>query len=248
VIWTLLLTPLLPLLVALPGGSWALPLLAPLAVYPAFAEQVRRRAYGAAWGLGMAWAALLSLGVILLTLLWPEGTRDGILNGEPYRREMFRWIATGAGPENDWRAFLPHHIGHLAAFALLGWASAGYLGLVLGAFLVAYMSYFVGSYAQAIDRELVGALAAWVPWSVARVMAFVLLGCLLARPLLVWWAARRGAPEGPGPARTFERRELRLLGLVAAGILVDVLVKATCAPAYGRFLRRLAGGAAALLS
>jgi hypothetical protein len=235
--WLVLLTPLLPLLVALPGGRWALPLLAPLTLYPAFVERVRQRAYASAWGLGMAWAALLSLGVIALTLLWPELARDGILRGEPYRAEMFHWIATGEGPENDWRAFLPHHAGHLAAFVLLSWASAGYVGLVLGAFLTAYMSYFVGSYAAVAaggDRVLLASIVAWVPWSVVRVTAFVLLGCLLARPLLV----RQVWP--------FERPELRLFALAGAGILVDVLVKATCAPAYGLFLRRLAG--AALLS
>ena len=32
--WLLSLTPLLPLLVLLPGGRWALPLLAPLTLYP----------------------------------------------------------------------------------------------------------------------------------------------------------------------------------------------------------------------
>ena len=37
----------------------------------------------------------------------------------------------------------------LSLFALLTYLSAGYLGLVLGAALTGYMSYFVGSYAAA---------------------------------------------------------------------------------------------------
>ncbi len=232
--WLLLLTPLLPLLAAVPGGRFALPLVAPLTLYPAFAACVRQREYGAAWGLGMAWAVLLSAGVIALTLLWPEAARDGLLRGEPYRQEMFHWIATGEGQESSWREFLPHHVGHLLVFVLLTWVSGGYLGLALGAFLVAYMSYFVGSYAGAIDRVALGSIVAWVPWSVIRVMSFVLLGSLFARPLL---ARRERFWQSP-----FELRERRLLALAAAGILADILIKATCAPAYGLFLRRLGEG------
>ncbi len=143
---------------------------------------------------------------------------------------MFGWIATGAGREADWRAFLPQHLLHLAAFLVLTYVSAGYLGLALGAALVAYMSYFVGSYAVASGAPLLGAVVAWVPWSVVRVAAFVLLGCLLARPLLV----RRPWP--------FERREARLFALGFAGIVADILLKAVLARPYGVFLRELARG------
>jgi hypothetical protein len=113
---------------------------------------------------------------------------------------------------------------------VLCWVSGGYLGLVLGAVLMGYMSYFVGSYAAAAGAPLLGSLVAWVPWSVIRVLAFILVGCLFARPLLV----RRIWP--------FERRELRLLLLGLAGILADILLKALAADTYGVFLRGLAGG------
>jgi hypothetical protein len=231
--WLLPLTLFLPLLAAVPGGRWALPLVAPLTLWPAFRERVRARDYLGAWVLGMAWACLLSAGVVLLVLWWPEAARAGILHGEDYRREMFGWIATGAAPENDPRAFIPQHLLHLGVFLLLTWASGGYLGLVLGALLVAYMSYFVGSYAAASGHPLLGSMAAWVPWSVVRVCAFVLLGALFARPLL----ARRAWP--------FERWEARLMALALAGVLVDLLVKSFFAPSYGVFLRQLAGGSLA---
>lgn len=226
----ILLTPFLPLLAALPGGKWLFPLLAPLALYPAFAERVRERDYFKAWQLGIAWAALLSAGVIALTFWMPDAARAGILNGEPYREEMFTWINTGIGRESDWRAFLPTHALHFAIFLVLTWVSGGYLGLVLGAVLTGYMSYFVGSYAMASGHPLLGSLAAWVPWSVLRVLAFVLFGCLFARPLLV----RRVWP--------FEREELKLMALAASGLLGDVLIKAFFAPGYGVFLRQLARG------
>jgi hypothetical protein len=227
--WLLPLTLFLPLLTAVPGGRWALPLLAPLTLWPAFRERVRTRDYLGAWALGMAWALLLSAGVILLVLWWPEAARAGVLHGEDYRREMFGWIATGVGPENSPRLFIPQHLLHLGVFLLLTWASGGYLGLVLGALLVAYMSYFVGSYAAASGHPLLGSLLAWVPWSVVRVCAFVLLGALFARPLL----ARRVWP--------FARPEVRLIALALAGILVDILVKSFFAPSYGLFLRQLGG-------
>ena len=232
----LALTPLLPLLAAIPaGGRWMLPLLAPLTVYPAFAARVRRGDHAAAWRLATSWAALLSLGVIVLAELWPAAAAAGILHGEPYRQEMFGWVATGVAPENDWRQFLPIHLAHLAIFVLLTWASGGYLGLVMGAALVGWMSDFVGSFAAASGHPVAGAIVAWVPWSVLRVLAFVLLGALFSRPLL----ARRAWP--------FTRREIRLMALAAAGLAADALIKATLAPTYGLWLRQMARHAAAAL-
>lgn len=234
--WLILLTPALPFAaVFLPGGKWLLPLLAPLVLFPAFMDRVRERDYRGAWTRGMVWAVLLSAGVILLVLYRPEWARSAIFHGEPYRREMFGWIATGEARETDPRAFVPQHLLHLGAFLLLTWLTAGYLGLVLGAALVAYMSYFVAAFAATTDHPFLASLAAWVPWSVVRVMAFVLLGCLFARPLL----ARRLWP--------FERLEYRLLLLGLSGIATDLLIKTFCAPGYGRFLRQLVRDGSLLL-
>jgi hypothetical protein len=224
----ILLTPFVPVLAALPGGRWLLPLLAPLTLYPAFMERVRERDYFKAWQLGIAWAVLLSAGLIALTMWMPGAARTGILHGEPYRQEMFGWINTGVAPENDWHVFLPTHVLHFAIFLALTWVSGGYLGLVLGAVLMGYMSYFVGSYAAASGHPFLGSLAAWVPWSVLRVLAYVLFGCLFARPLLV----RRIWP--------FEQEDLKLMGLAASGLVADVLIKAFLAPGYGLFLRQMA--------
>lgn len=229
--WLLALTPFLPLLGLLPGGRFALPLLAPLTLYPAFVPRVKERDYLGAWTLGLLWALLLSAGVIVLCHLLPEAAGRAILHGESYRKEMFGWIATGEAPENHPGQFIPIHLAHLAVFLLLAWASGGYPGLVLGAYLVGFMSYFVGSYAVASGHPVLGAVAAWVPWSVIRVFAFVLLGSLFARPLLV----RRVWP--------FERPEYQLMLLAASGLLVDILMKAALAPSYGLFLRQLARSA-----
>ena len=226
--WLLVLTPFLPLLAAVPGGGWALGLLSPLTVYPSFAARVRERDYWGAWRLGILWALLLSIGVILLVFLMPEAAAKGILEGERYRQEMFSWIATGEGKENEWRQFLPEHVLHLGVFLLLTWASGGYLGLVLGAILTAYMSYFVGSYAAASGHPFLGSFAAWVPWSVIRVCAFVLFGAVFARPLLI----RKAWP--------FDRLEYRLMAVATAGIAADILIKILVARHYGLFLRQMA--------
>jgi hypothetical protein len=58
-----------------------------------------------------------------------------------------------------------------------------------------------------------------------RVLAFVLLGAIFSRPLLM----RRRWPFGVV--------ESRLLILAMTGIATDVLVKAAAAPGYGLFLR-----------
>lgn len=223
-------TVLVPALALIPFGGWALGLAAPLTVYGWFRRRVRFGDYLGAWGIGMAWAGLLSLGVVLLVYLAPEAAARGIVFGEPYREEMFGWVATGAGREATPAQFVPQHLLHLGVFVLLTWVSGGYLGLVLGAFLVAYMSYFVGSYAVAVDALVLGPVVAWVPWSVLRVAAFVLLGVVFARPLLI----RRPWPFG--------RRETVLLGLALSGIVGDLVIKALAAPAYGLLLRHFGSG------
>lgn len=230
----LALTPFVPWLLAwIPGapvGKWLLPLLAPLTLYYAFRNRVRLKDHFGAWRLGMAWAGLLSAGVVTLVLLAPHHAEGAVIHGEAYRQGMFEWIRTGEGAEGDPARFLPTHALHLVVFVVLTWISAGYLGLVLGAVLMGSMSYFVGSYAAAAEAPWIGSLLAWVPWSVLRVMAFVLLGCLFARPLLV------------GRPWPFETREKRLMLLAVGGLVADVLLEALTTDRYGLLLRRFADG------
>jgi len=221
----LALTPLAPLSGLLPGGRWLLPLAAPITLWQVFAPAVRAGRYGKALGAGLIWAALLSAGVIVFTVSAPHLAGRAIVNGEAYRTEMFGWVETAVAPENDPRQFVPQHMLHLTGFAVLTLASGGYLGLALGAFLVDYMSYFVGSFAASSGRVLFGSLVAWVPWSVVRVISFVALGAILASPLL----ARRRWGE----------REWRWIACALFGILLDLTIKTLLAPSYGLFLRSL---------
>lgn len=213
------------LLLLLPGGGWLLALAAPLALWPTFAPAVRAGRYRRAIGAALLWAALLSAAIVAATQVAPTRVGTAVVNGEPYRIEMFRWIETGVGRENLPSEFVPQHLLHLGAFALLTWISGGYLGLALGALLVAYMSYFVGSFAFAAGQPIVGSIVAWVPWSVVRVVAFVTLGAVLARPLLT----RRFL--------TLESSDRPWIAAALGGIAIDLALKTLLAPGYGRFLR-----------
>lgn len=222
-------TPLAVALLAATGTLAVLPFVAAALVAPAFLARVGAERHGAAWGVAMAWAALLSTSVITLVQLRPE-LLASIFRAAPYRAEMFGWIATGAGKEVSPARWLPEHALHLVAFLILARLSAGLGGLVLGAGLVAYMSAFVGAFAAASGHPVLGAVAAWVPWSVVRVAAFVALGVACA------------APAFTGRGFACDDRERRLWRLGFAGVALDGVMKATLAPAYGRFLLGLAGG------
>lgn len=218
------LTPLVPLVGLVPGGRWLVPLVAPLPLWPIFSRAVREGRFGQAFGFSMLWTVLLSASVIAFTQVAPQSAAGAILNAEPYRREMFGWLETGVGKETTPARFIPEHLLHLGGFVVLTALSGGYLGLALGAALVGYMSYFVGAFAASAAAPVAGALVAWVPWSVIRVLSFVALGVVLARPLLV----RRAWPMPP--------RDRRWILVALAGILTDIVVKTLLAPAYGRFL------------
>lgn len=204
-------------------------MVAPLPLWPSFSAAVRGSDYRRAFLAALFWAAILSAAIVALTEELPKLAGARIVHGESYRSEMFRWIEAGIGTENEPRRYVPQHLFHLALFVLLSWVSAGYLGLALGAGLVAYMSYFVGSFALASGLPIAGALAAWVPWSIVRLVAFVAIGTICARPLLV----RRLMPLG--------RREWRWLAAALVGIGLDLVGKALLAPTYGLFLRDLLG-------
>lgn len=211
----------------MPAGGWLLSLLAPLTLWPTFRREICADRDGAAFRAAVLWAILFSAAVVAFTLVFPEVAGRGVVRGESYRAEMFAWIESGVGKEGNWRLFVPEHALHLGGFALLAIASGGYLGLALGAALLAYMNYFVASVVAASDNGATAGLTAWFPWSVARVLAFIAIGVLLARPLL-----RRD----PWP---FEARHTRWWILAALGIATDIGLKVALAPAFRERLLEL---------
>lgn len=238
-----ILAPAAVLLAGASSGPVLLPLLATLAVYPFLALLLLRRRRLAAACATLLWAASLSASVIGTTARRPVAMEPVVLNGADYRDEMFAFIRSGEGRESVPARFLPQHALHLGLFCLLAWISAGLLGIALGAVLVGYMSFYVGSLAAAGGSPFLAFALGWPPWAILRVVAFVLLGVALAEPLLLAAHDRiraagtgvsiRPPDPGAGPARAWRPWYLT----AAALLLADVVLKYLLAPRWAILLR-----------
>lgn len=225
------LAPFAVALTVVTGGRAVLPILATAAVYPVMAYLVMRGRVAAAVTATLLWVLTLSISIITLSALDPESAAAIVINGPAYRDEMFRFIREGYGRESDPALYVPQHLLHLAAFVVLTVVSGGLLGILLGAVLVGYMSFYVGALAAAGGAPLTACLLGWPPWAVLRVIAFVILGVALSRPVLLAVSRRQVAFAG--------WRSMYL----AAGLLLlsDVLLKGLLAPAWAVLLRPCLG-------
>lgn len=209
------------------GQAWLLPL---LNTVPAYATMVwllragRRRDAVVAM---LVWAAALAVFGTAVFALWPAPPDALVLNGPAYRDEMFHWIRTGEGREGDLRLFLPQHLGHLAAFVATSLVTASALSIAMGAVLMNFMSFYVASLAREGVPAAAVALLGWQPWALCRVAAFCTLGVVLSEPLL-----SRVRPYGYEGLRA----SVPYLAGAALGIFADWVLKATLAPAWGRWL------------
>jgi hypothetical protein len=120
---------------------------------------------------------------------------------------------------------------HAALFSALAILTGGAAAMPMGAVLMNYMGHYVGRLAASSSRPVLTMVVAWHPWAVIRVISFVVIGVVLAAPLLsrVWkfsidWPTSR-----------------RLLLWAGGGLIVDIALKAALAPAWQRLLLRLAG-------
>ena len=155
------------------GIAVAMPLVVAALAYPFFLADVRARRGKRAFARMIAWAAALSVAVVVATAVAPARAESVILRGATYRDEMFAWIRTGDGKEGDPMRFLPEHALHFAAFCVLALASAGFLALALGAALLDYMNFYVAELLSRLDPVFPAALVAWPLYSMARVAGFV---------------------------------------------------------------------------
>ena len=212
------------------GGGILLPVLNTAAAYAAMVVLLRRGRRRQAVALMLAWAATLAVAATTTFAAWPEPPDARVVNGPAYRDEMFHWIRTGEGREGRPAEFLPQHVLHLAGFVGLSLATASAASMVLGAALMNYMAFYVASlHRAAVPAETV-LLFGWQPWAICRVAAFVILGVVLAEPLL---ARLKPYPyAGLGAAR-------RYLSWAAAGIAADWILKAALA---ARWRETLAAG------
>jgi hypothetical protein len=211
---------------------WLLPLLNALPAYAVLVHRLRRGERGGAVRAMLWWAVTLALTGTILFVWWPAPIGSLVIHGPEYRNEMLEWIRTGRGAEGSLRLFLPQHLLHLAAFIVLGLATASAGSILMGAVLMNYMSYYVASLARAGVPPWAVTLLGWQPWAIARVAAFCTLGVILAEPLVF---------RVFGDARVRMKTTPRAAYIVGAmsGILADWFLKALLAPTWGRWLRGL---------
>jgi hypothetical protein len=205
-----------------------------LCVLPAYMAMVfllkagrRRRAVAAmvVWAIGLGFAGTF------FTAAAPERAAAITLNGENYRDEMFGWIRTGEGPEGDVSQFLPQHALHSGLFALLSLATASALSMLFGTILMNYMSFYVGSLVITSEFPQMIYPLGWPVWAIVRVVAFVILGVVLAEPLLgrlfsYRWTIRDLAP---------------FLVAGMGGLIADALMKWLLAPFWRQWLLEAVG-------
>jgi hypothetical protein len=203
------------------GGGILLPVLNTAAAYAAMVFLLRRGERRKAVGLMLVWAATLAVSATVTFSVWPADPGPFVFNGPAYRDEMLQWIRTGVGREGSPAEFIPQHVLHLAAFIVLSLVTASAASMVLGAALMNYMGFYVASLHRAGVPAGEVLLFGWQPWAICRVAAFVVLGVVLAEPLLS--RLRPYAYEGLRAARPF-------LIAAAAAIAADWILKALLAP------------------
>ncbi len=215
--------------VVLTGVRPLVPVVQAALAWPVLWRDLRRgRLWDAVFHM-LAWAVLISIGVIELTIHLPHAAEAGILRSTAYREEMFTWIQTGIGAEGSPAQFIPQHILHYALTLGLSFLSLGFAGLCLGAVLLNYMNYYVGALIGIGARPELGSIFGWPVWSMVRVAAFV-IGALAAAVLL----------PGPllGRIRWDPRQVRRALLLSFALFLLDLALKAILGPFWRSMLGR----------
>lgn len=210
-------------------SRWLLPLFNTAPAYTIMFVLVRRGDRNGAIGMMLVWAACLAIVGTCFAALFPERASEVVINGPAYRDAMIHWVVTGEGAEGRPSEFLPLHLKELALYLPLAFVTAGAGAMLMGAVLMNFMDFFVAGLALRASSPWLAAVGAWFPWSVLRVVGYVILGVVAAEPLLTRLRGARGAAPGRG----------RVVG-VALGLLVaDVVVKALFAPAWGRMLSTL---------
>ena len=213
------------------GVPALIPVLNALPALPFMIAALRRGNVPDAIGRMLIWAASMAVYATTASYLAPAEMANLFAHGDAYRREMFLFIVTGRGAEGDITVFLPQHVAHAAIFCGLAMATGSILAMPLGAMLMNYMSYYVGSLGAASLQPLKAMALAWVPWALIRIASFVVLGVVLGGPVL-------------GRLFGFEyhlRDQRRWIALAVVGLAVDAMLKWALAPWWRGLIRGAAG-------
>ncbi len=211
------------------SNQFFLPVLNVLIPYPVMysllSQEQRKRAFATM----LFWALCIGVISVWAVVHSPEQARASIFHGPKFQQEMFHWIRTGEGAEGNPSQFVPQHLLHFIVFCVLSAASAGFLSLLMGAVLMNYMSYYVGSLIAASSNPIMAVLMGWHPWAMIRVVSFVILGVILGEPLICKIVKR-----------DYNYSEVRpYFWAAVTGIALDIVVKALLAPSWGLMLRKI---------
>jgi len=212
------------------GSRWLLPVLNVLAIYPFYISLVARGRARSALALALLWALFLSQAVIMATYLFPGRAAEVVWRGVEYRDEMFAWVRTGQGMESSPARFIPVHIRDFAIFSVVTFVTGGAAGLIMGAALLNYMNFYVGSLVLAAESPAAAMLLGWQPYAIIRVVAYILVATALS-DLLAALLSKRRVP----------RRVKAYAALGVAGVIIDILVKSAVAPLWSRLVSWAAG-------
>jgi hypothetical protein len=177
----------------------------------------------------LLWALILGLVMTFTCCLHPEKAEELIIHGSGYHDEMFDWIKTGIGKEGTPSQFIPEHLLHLGIFIVLSLATVSTASILFGIILMNYMAFYVAQLILHSDHKILVFIVGWHFWSLFRIAGFVILGVVLAEPLLhrifkYKWRLKDACPY-----------------LITAALLIilDATCKAIFAPSVGEYVKKL---------
>lgn len=163
--------------------AYMVPIVCVLPAYPIMAMRLMNKDRFGAIIYMLLWALILGVSMTLFIYKMPDVATIHILNGEKYKSEMIEWVLTGTGKESNPYQFIPHHIFEFVIFIFFSLISGSSLSIILGAFLMNYMAYYVANL-SITGKSIWLLLLGWHPWSILRIIAYIILGVILSEPLL----------------------------------------------------------------
>ncbi|MEZ4653184.1 MAG: hypothetical protein R3E12_06140 [Candidatus Eisenbacteria bacterium] len=110
---------------AIAGVPWITPVVQTGLCFPVLWRDLERSDLGGAVRHMTFWALVVSICTVEVAIHAHSAAAEAIPRGEAYRIEMFHYIETGDGAEDDPHLFLPQHASHFAATLLASVVTAG---------------------------------------------------------------------------------------------------------------------------
>jgi len=211
------------------SNRFILPLLLSAPIYLLMIHLLKRGERKKTVAYMLLWALILGLVMTFACYFYPEKSEGLIIRGGGYRDEMFDWIKTGIGKEGTPSQFIPEHLLHLGIFIALSLATLSAASILFGTILMNYMAFYVAQLMLRTDQKVLVFIIGWHFWSLFRIAGFVILGVVLAEPVL---------------HRVFKYnwrlKDIRPYLITAALlILLDITCKAIFTPAVGEYVKKL---------